>query len=388
MFFSWVETLCIPWPHSRIFQCPSIHEGHFCIFLQEPLTFVHVNENEKGTCKTMKQRNFFTLLLSLAFVFSLLAGCASADSGASPSAPTASFAATSDQSSPATEEQGITVTDMMGRDITLSGPVTRVVAVSPADCEIIYALNGGSAVVGRGEYCDWPEAVLDVDAVESGMNLNVEQIIALAPDAVFLSSMSHGPETIAQIEEAGIPVIVSEAFTIAEVYESIALIGTCIGKETEAGQLVADMMDGFDAVQKAIGDASAENSIYFEVSPLEYGLWAAGSGSFMDEIASMLGLENIFSDLDAWAEVSQEQVIERNPGTIVTISMYYGDGPLPEEEISARPGWETISAVQNGRVFNADKDQLSRPGPRLVEGAHQLSVFVYGQAGDENQTAA
>ena len=335
----------------------------------------------------MKQRNFSALLLALALVFSLLSGCASGGANAVSDATSAAVSAPAEQSAPPAGNQTITVTDMMGRDITLPGPATRVVAVSPADCEIIYALNSGDAVVGRGEYCDWPTAVLDVASVESGMNLNVEQILALAPDAVFLSSMAHGAETVTQIEAAGIPVIVSEAFTIAGVYESIALIGTCLGREAEAGQLVADMMAGFDEVQKAVGDATDENSIYFEVSPLEYGLWTAGNGSFMDEIATMLGLVNIFADLDAWAEVSQEQVIERNPDSIVTITMYFGDGPLPEDEISARPGWETIRAVQNGRVFNADSDQLSRPGPRLVEGARQLYDFIYGQP-QENQQAA
>ena len=97
----------------------------------------------------------------------------------------------------------------------------------------------------------------------------------------------------------------------------------------------------------------------------------------MNEIAQMLGLTNIFADVSGWAEVSEEQVIERNPDYIVTVSMYYGEGPTPEEEIMGRAGWQEIAAVKNKNVYNANSDQISRPGPRLAEAAEMLYQFVY-----------
>ena len=114
------------------------------------------------------------------------------------------------------------------------------------------------------------------------------------------------------------------------------------------------------------------------MSPLEFGLWTAGSGTFMDEIAAMLGLENIFADVEGWAEVSEEQVIARNPDYIFTVGMYFGEGPEPDEEIVSRSGWENVSAVKDGRVFMANADELSRPGPRLADGAKALYGDVYG----------
>ena len=78
-----------------------------------------------------------------------------------------------------------------------------------------------------------------------------------------------------------------------------------------------------------------------------------------------------------WGEVSQEQVLERNPDIIVTIAMYFGDGPLPVDEILSRDGWQNIRAVADKRVFNADTDELARPGPRLVDGIKSLYEFVY-----------
>lgn len=67
--------------------------------------------------------------------------------------------------------------------------------------------------------------------------------------------------------------------------------------------------------------------MYFEVSPLEWGLWTAGKNTFMDELATLCGVTNAFADVDGWAEISEEQVLDRNPDFIVTNTMYYGRRP-------------------------------------------------------------
>jgi iron complex transport system substrate-binding protein len=117
-------------------------------------------------------------------------------------------------------------------------------------------------------------------------------------------------------------------------------------------------------------------TVYFEVSPLEWGLWTAGKGTFMDEIANMMGLKNCFDDLTDWAQISEEQVLARNPDYIVTITMYFGEGPTPEEEIMSRPGWENVTAVKNAAILNLQNNELSRPAPRLADGAKMLYDFV------------
>ena len=126
----------------------------------------------------------------------------------------------------------------------------------------------------------------------------------------------------------------------------------------------------------AKADEWAGKSIYFEVSPLERGLWTAGSSTFMDEIARMISLANIFAEVEGWAEVSEEQVLARDPDYILTISMYFGEGPKPVEEILGRTGGENGSAVKNMALRNLPNDELSRPGPRLADGAQILFDFV------------
>jgi iron complex transport system substrate-binding protein len=275
--------------------------------------------------------------------------------------------------------EGVSSADMMGRAFTLDAPATKVVALTANDCEILYAIGAGDTLVGRGEYCDYPDAVLDVPSVESGAETNIEQIIALEPDVVVMGAMAQTTDQVEALEAAGITVIVTNAQDIEGVYSAIRLLGEVTGKSTEAEQVVADMQARFDAVRAKVAGQQTGKTVYFEVSPLQYGLWTAGKGTFMNEIADMLGLKNAFADVDGWASVSEEQVIERNPDLIVTTTMYYGEGATPVEEIKSRQGWQDVTAVKEGRVLNADSNEITRPGPRLADAAEALYDFVYGE---------
>ena len=321
-------------------------ERFFCESALSPIHLIFVIRREPNMSKKL-----IALLLALALAVSMTAALA--------------------------EDATVTVTDMYGREITLTEPATRIVALTASDCEILCALGCEDALVGRGEYCDYPASILEVPAVQSGMETNVEQIIALAPQVVLMSDMAQAPEQVDALEAAGIRVVVSNAKDIAGTYTAIRMIGQLMGKDAEAESLVSDMQAAFDDIA-----AKSENSgktVYFEVSPLEWGLWTAGANTFMDELATMCGLQNAFADVDGWAAISEEQVLERNPDYIVTITMYWGEGPTPVEEIKGRAGWEGIGAVVNDGILNADSNAVSRPGPRLKDAAIELFNFVYGE---------
>ena len=337
----------------------------------------------------MKKTRVLALLLAIVMLFALLAGCAAKqepaqqepaqteDTAAQQPEAEASAQEEEPTEEPETAEPAVTLTDMTGREITLDEPATRIVALTPSDCEILYAIGAGDLLVGRGKYCDYPAEVLDIPAVESGSDTNIEQIVELQPQVLIMSTMSQTDEQVQQLEAAGIHVVVSDAQDIDGVYTAINMIGELVGKQDEAASVVESMQKTFDEIKANAGDGT--KTIYFEVSPLEYGLWTAGTGTFMDEIANMMGLKNCFSDVEGWAGISEEQVLERNPDYILTISMYYGEGPTPEEEIASRAGWENVTAVKNGKILNLQNNELSRPAPRLAEGAKALYDFVYGE---------
>ncbi len=332
----------------------------------------------------MKKNQILALLLAAVMLLAVLTGCAAKAEPAQDEPAQTETVPETEEATPAEEEpeaedtaSTVTLTDMTGREITLDAPAERVVALTAADCEILYALGAGDLLVGRGEYCDYPAEVLDVPSVQSGYETNIEQIIALEPQVLLMSTMAQTEEQVQQLEAAGIHVVVSDAQDIEGTYTAINMIGTLTGKQAEAASIVESMQKTFDEIKANAGDGT--KTVYFEVSPLQYGLWTAGSSTFMDEIANMLGLTNCFADVTGWGEISEEQVLERNPDYIVTISMYYGEGPTPEEEILSRTGWENVTAVKDGKILNLQNNELSRPGPRLADGAKAMYDFVYGE---------
>lgn len=295
-------------------------------------------------------KKLFSLLLTLMMLLSVTAGVA---------------------------EEGITVTDSTGRVAVLTEPADRVVALTASDVEILYALGAGDTLVGRGEYCDYPAEVFDLPVVASGAETSVEQILSLAPDVVIMAKMAQTVEQVNALENAGVHVIVSDAQDIAGVYQVIEMIGAIVGRNDEAAALVSGMQTAFADIAANTEDTG--KTVYFEVSPLEWGLWTAGADTFMDELAQMCGLTNAFADVSGWVGISEEQVLARDPDYIVTITMYFGEGPTPVEEIMARPAWQSLKAVKNGNIYNADSNEISRPGPRLTDAAEKLYAFICGE---------
>ena len=186
----------------------------------------------------MKHNKILAVLLAAAMTLTMLSGCGKAEDKAM-------------------EPKGdvITVTDMTGREITLEEPATKIVALTPADCEILYAIGAGNTLVGRGEYCNIPAEVMDIPAVQSGAETNIEQIIALKPQVLLMTAMAQTEEQIKQLEDAGIKVVVSDAQDIEGVYTAIEMIGTLLGKNEEAATVVGDMKATFaEVTEQAKGD--------------------------------------------------------------------------------------------------------------------------------------
>ncbi len=282
----------------------------------------------------------------------------------------------------------ITVTDMLGREVGLKGPAQRLVVLTASDVEVLYAVGAGDTLVGRGEFVDYPAQALEAPMVQSGNETNLEQIIALEPDAVVMAKMAQKQEHVEALEKAGIPVIVTDAQDLAGTYASMRLLGAVTGRVEQAEEAVRAMEEALLELSEKAKANPVEASVYFEVSPLEWGLWTTGQGTFMQEIVDLLGLKNAFEDVEGWAQISQEQVLERDPDIIVTIAMYFGEGPTPIEEIRGRAGWDALKAVAEDRVVMINADELSRPGPRLVQGAEALYNIIYSEGTQAVEPAA
>ena len=280
------------------------------------------------------------------------------------------------------DDAAITVTDMYGREITLEEPATRIVALQPSDCEILCALGCEDALVGIGQYCDYPASITSLPVVQSGKETNIEEILNLDPQVVLLNDMSQSEDQVKQLEENGVKVVVSTTSDIASIYTAIRMIGKLMGRDDNAEALIADIQDTCDEIRaKTEGN---EKTVYFEISPPPY-LYSCGSSSFTHELADICGLKNIFGDqADAWLMISDEQVIERNPDYIILMN---GMGAEGIDEILSRDGWGDITAVKEKNVYYDGASIMTRPGPRLKDAVIELYNFVYGAEAEEAPAA-
>jgi iron complex transport system substrate-binding protein len=267
------------------------------------------------------------------------------------------------------------VIDSRGVEISFESAPRRIISLVPNDTEIICELGAGDSLIAVSDYCNFPEEVNRKQKLPTGEKLNVETLISLEPDVVFIGKMGAMEDQIRQLEEAGIKVVVTEANSISDTYDVIGMIGSAIGKEKEAASLVDRMKAGFERVRSEAAEIAVK-SVYVEASPLQYGLWSCGEGTFTQEILDMIGAKNIFEDTEGWCAVSEEQVIDRNPDIIFTMASPTTGIEDPVGDIMGRENWGGITAVKNGHVFMLDSDMLNRPGPRLYHAARTILELI------------
>ncbi len=267
-----------------------------------------------------------------------------------------------------------TVIDARGAEVSFDAAPEKIISLIPSDTEIIYALGLGDRLVAVSNYCNYPEDAKSRNKLDSGSKTNVEAIIGLDPDVVVMGKMAQTDAQYKQLEEAGIKLIVTDANNISDTYRMIELLGKTFRAEAKATEIVTEMKKAFDDIREQVKDKTASR-VYVEISPVEYGPWTCGKGTFQDELLALIGAQNIFGDIEGWQKVSEEQVIERNPDFIFTTDMY--SNPDPVGEILGRDAWSKITAVKKQQVFLTDGDRLARPGPRLVDAAQELVSVIY-----------
>jgi iron complex transport system substrate-binding protein len=280
------------------------------------------------------------------------------------------------------EYQQVTLVDTMGNIVTLTEPPERIVSLAPSNTEILFAVGAGDSVVGVTDYCNYPynfTAWIEAGNMTSIGNYygpSVEPIVALNPDLVLASTGSL--DAAANLKSLGYNVLVIEAKTIDGVLQDILLVGRATGKNAEASAIVSDMRDRIDAISTQAEAATTTPKVYHEV--WNEPLMSAGPGTFVDELITLAGGVNIFHDATtSWPTVSSEVIIEKNPDVMFFPDMYMGVGNFYEtiETVENRPGWDTISAVQNDALYEINADIISRSGPRLVDALEIIAKMVH-----------
>lgn len=271
-----------------------------------------------------------------------------------------------------------TYTDDIGRQVTLDGIPERLVSISPACTEILFALGLGEKVVGVTEYCNYPEEASELEKVGTFTTPNQEAIVALDPDLV-LATGGLQEELIDSLEQLGLTVYVVNPNTFSETVETIREIGKLTGAEQEAGEVAEDMQARADAIAAAVKQKTSAGAptpkVFYEIF-FENNVWTAGSDSVISDLVRLAGGENLGdADSSDYYEFSVERLVAEDPDVYLV-----GSGSMASPgDITTRSGWDSIQAIQGGRVYVVDEDLVYRTGPRLIDGLEAIYADVWTQ---------
>ena len=271
----------------------------------------------------------------------------------------------------------VVVIDRLERSIAFKRPPRRIISLLPSMTELLFAINGGSALVGATSNCNYPPQALSVQRIGVGTleGISREILIGLEPDLVLCKWDTHKP-LIALLEHLGIPVIALGPETLDELFEDARLLGLVTGHQGDAEVLIGAMSARLKTLVARVQTIPSEDqrSVFYEV--WDDPLMTAGPKSFIDEIIRLGRMRNIFSDAEVpYPRVSSEAVLARNPDVILAPSTHAEK--VEFDRLTSRPGWSGLTAIENKQVFLIDGDQISRCGPRMLDALEQMLNAVY-----------
>jgi iron complex transport system substrate-binding protein len=267
------------------------------------------------------------------------------------------------------------VVDSLGNTLRLSKPASRVISLGPGQTEALFAV--GAKVVGVTSYCVYPPEALKVEKIGgfSADSMSLEKIISLKPDLVVDSGAIHTGLT-QRLAAYGIPHYSYDPGSFKDIAQGIRNLGALTGREKESDAVAATMQRQIDEVQRWLEPIAREKrtSVFWEV--YDEPLMTCGSATFQHAIVEAGGGRDIFADLPgSWPMVSNEEVIKRAPDVIMGADDHGND--LSIQALRARPGWNLIPAVKNGRVILIPTGIVSNPGPRVADGVRAVAEALY-----------
>lgn len=263
----------------------------------------------------------------------------------------------------------MTVTDDLGREVTISGIPERIVSLVPANTEILFALGLGDKVVGVTTYCDYPPKATQKEKVGGFTTVNIEQVVVLNPDLV-LATGGVQETFVEQLEGLGITVVALDPDNLDGILHDIALVGDITGVKDAANTLTENLRQGIESITSIVENVG-KLKVFYVV--WDDPLMTCGQGTFQDALITLAGGTNLgAAAIGEWPTYSLEMLVAEDPDVIV-ISL---SGRSAESMVTPS-GWNNLTAVQSGRVYEIDDKIAGRPGPRIVDALENMAKYIH-----------
>ena len=264
----------------------------------------------------------------------------------------------------------VTAMDDAGHTVTLPAPAQRVVSLAPHVTELLYAAGGGAKLVGAVAYSDYPPEAQHVPRVGDNRALDLERIAALKPDLIVVWRHGNAQQQLDRLRALHIPLFFSEPHKLDDVATSLTRLGALLGTDATAQAAAAAYRR--EIAQLHVRYARrAPVSVYYEV--WDQPLMTINGSHMINDVIALCGGRNVFAALEPLVPtVSTEAVLAANPDAIVTAAQGASPPDRPLPSLERWRAWPALAAVAHGNLFAVDGDLLTRPAPRIAQGAAQL----------------
>lgn len=260
--------------------------------------------------------------------------------------------------------------DDTGQVVTLSKPATRIISMAPNLTEILFHIEAGSQIVGVVDYSDFPPEARDIPKIGASHQFDLEAILALQPDLVVAWESGNPAEDLTTLEQLGLPIFRTEPRTLNDISTLMQRLGKLTGHSATSNVLAATFLEGTAAIRETYQQRRDLTVLYQIWSDPIYTL---NGEHLISRLIEHCGGANIFFELETLAPVvSTESVIERNPDVIIA-GGYQGATP---EWLGTWNQWSGMQAVQSKSLYTVDADQISRMGPRILQGMLELCQAI------------
>jgi len=259
-------------------------------------------------------------------------------------------------------ETAPSIRDDLGRQVVISGPVTRIVSLAPNVTETLVAIGAGDSIVGTDDFSNYPPSVRGLPKL-GGMSPSVERIAALEPDLVLASTSANQPSLPPVLQSIGVPFFVTRVERIAEVAPFIRRLGEVVGATGAEEQ--ARVFETGLARERRTRRARPRVLFVLWADPL----FVSGRDTFIDDLFELTGAQNfVEASIKGWPQYSYETLVADPPDIVIVAA---GDEVLAGVRAKLDP-----IATRKIVYRRVDEDLFSRPGPRLVQAARELNTIV------------
>ncbi|AMO96904.1 periplasmic binding family protein [Collimonas fungivorans] len=263
----------------------------------------------------------------------------------------------------AASAQAVTVHDDTQHAVVLRHPAHRIVSLAPHATELLFAAGAGAYVVGVSDYSDYPPAARQIASMGSSSALDIERIVALKPDLVVAWSSGNSASQIARLRAIGIPVFESEPRQLEAIASSLLRLSQLAGTE-DSGAAAAAAFKARLAQLDATYRQRPPVRVFYQI--WKKPLMTLNDSHMVSSVIALCGGENVFGKLPQLAPtVSTEAVLQADPEVIFAAD----GGSSPSASWRRFP---KLTAVAANNLFTLTPNWMSRPGPRILDGAAEL----------------